>query len=1236
MSTCRARNAFLAITIVLASAGATATSVLVGSPPPAAAAGSDTGTSNAYGASVTLGGSTLLAPTPSVTLGVDGSGSSLSDPSLNVLGVLSSGTLDTSASSTNFSDANETISAASTVQNVAAVNLGLGSLLSVGAVDASCTSSASGSVGATTVASLKIGGSTVSLPSTIPANFGLNASQLGVLSGLVSITVNAQSAQDRPSFSGTSLDVVGLRVTVLTGLDSGAVIDVAGASCQATGTDIEAVPTVSGLSPQVGPAAGGTTVTIDGTGFVPTSAVDFGGIAATNVHVVSATVLTATSPADSAITTNTAVPVTVANTWGTGPASNGPSNDFTYEVAPGLTGPGNAGLDPTSGPTSGGTVVTITGTDFGTDSTVAFGTNPGTNVVVGAGGTSLTVDAPASTTGAGNVNVTVSDAGGTSNAESFDYVAPGSVTVTALSSHYGSTGGSGVNPITITGTGFTVSSVVDFGTANPSSDVTFVSSTSLTATAPSHAAGTVDVTVTASSQTSPAVVADEYTYETTPAIVPSGTGGLSPAFGATSGGTSVTITGTGFGPDATVAFGTNAGTGVVVAPDGTSLTVDSPPSTTGAGAVNVSVHDGGGTSNAEPFDYIAAPTINSSGGLVPAQGPTAGGTTVEIFGTNFTNLGTTIVTFAGNEASDVTYVNASEITAVDPAGVSGAANVVVSDVGGQSGPQSFTYVAPPVIGTTGLSPAFGPDHGGSVVTLSGSGLTGISAVAFGGTCTSGGASGGTAGSAVTAISDGSARVTTPVHADGPALVCVTAAGGTAEAAEPFTFESAPVVGPNGLNPTQGPVPGGTTVTITGSGFAPGDPATAVAFGGRPATGVKVVSTTKITAVTPASPLASPGTGAVSVTVADAGGGPATAAQHYTYVIAPSLTGISPTSGPHSGGEPVTIKGTNLCGVTHVFFGSTPATVTSVSADCTTLTVDEPAGSGTVPVVVTTPGGSALSPVQFTYIQPGYWEAASDGGVFSFGGAKFYGSVPGALRPGQSLNEPIVAMADTPDHGGYWLFAADGGVFCFGDATFYGSVPGVLAPGQKLNGPVVSAEATPDGHGYRMFAADGGVFDFGDAVYEGSLPGLHVTPNAPVEGAISYPFGEGSNPDAAGYWLIGADGAVYGFGNAPYLGGPHGLTSPVVSLATTPTGQGYYVFSKNGYVNAYGDAISGMGWPSSLNEPIIFGQATSTGKGYWEFAGDGGVFTYGDAPFEGSLGSLKLNAPITAGIAFGSN
>jgi hypothetical protein len=109
---------------------------------------------------------------------------------------------------------------------------------------------------------------------------------------------------------------------------------------------------------------------------------------------------------------------------------------------------------------------------------------------------------------------------------------------------------------------------------------------------------------------------------------------------------------------------------------------------------------------------------------------------------------------------------------------------------------------------------------------------------------------------------------------------------------------------------------------------------------------------------------------------------------------------------------------------------------------------------------------------------GYWLVASDGGIFSFGDATFYGSMGG-----KTLNKPIVGMAATPDGHGYWMVASDGGIFSFGDATFYGSMGG-----KTLNKPIVGMAATPDGAGYWMVASDGGIFSFGDATFYGSMGG----------------------------------------------------------------------------------------------------------------------------------------------------
>ncbi len=138
---------------------------------------------------------------------------------------------------------------------------------------------------------------------------------------------------------------------------------------------------------------------------------------------------------------------------------------------------------------------------------------------------------------------------------------------------------------------------------------------------------------------------------------------------------------------------------------------------------------------------------------------------------------------------------------------------------------------------------------------------------------------------------------------------------------------------------------------------------------------------------------------------------------------------------------------------------------------------------------------------------GYWLVASDGGIFSFGDARFQGST-GNIH----LNKPIVGMSVTPTGRGYWMVATDGGVFAFGDARFYGST-GAL----HLNRPIVGMTATLSGHGYWMVASDGGIFSFGDARFHGSTGGRALT--APIAGMI---------PHGSGYTLIGQDGQLYPF------------------------------------------------------------------------------------------------------------
>ncbi len=177
---------------------------------------------------------------------------------------------------------------------------------------------------------------------------------------------------------------------------------------------------------------------------------------------------------------------------------------------------------------------------------------------------------------------------------------------------------------------------------------------------------------------------------------------------------------------------------------------------------------------------------------------------------------------------------------------------------------------------------------------------------------------------------------------------------------------------------------------------------------------------------------------------------------------------------------------------------------------------------------------------------GYWLVASDGGVFSYGDAQFYGST-GSIE----LNQPIVGMTQTPDGHGYWLVASDGGIFSYGDAQFYGSTGSI-----RLNQPIVGMAPTADGHGYWLVASDGGIFAYGDAQFYGSTGSLRL--NRPIQGMAP-------TPDGGGYWLVAEDGGVFNYGNAPFDGSLGGTGAQALGLAVTPL-QGYSIITADG--NAY--------------------------------------------------------------------
>ncbi|MGD9797412.1 MAG: S8 family serine peptidase, partial [Acidimicrobiia bacterium] len=246
------------------------------------------------------------------------------------------------------------------------------------------------------------------------------------------------------------------------------------------------------------------------------------------------------------------------------------------------------------------------------------------------------------------------------------------------------------------------------------------------------------------------------------------------------------------------------------------------------------------------------------------------------------------------------------------------------------------------------------------------------------------------------------------------------------------------------------------------------------------------------------------------------------------------------------------------------------------------------------------------------ISSGYRLEASDGGIFTFGNAGFFG--PTSSIP---LNQPIVGMATTPSGNGYWLVAGDGSVYRFGDAADYGSTAGV-----PLTRPIVGIARTPLGKGYWLVASDGGIFAFGDARFFGSSGAIKL--NKPIVGMAATPSGNG-------YWLVATDGGIFAYGDALFRGstGNIALNKPIVGMAPTPAGDGYWLVATDGGIFAFGASFFGSTGAMTLNKPIVGMASTGTGAGYWLVASDGGIFAFGDATFHGSTGGMALNQPIVA-------
>jgi hypothetical protein len=405
---------------------------------------------------------------------------------------------------------------------------------------------------------------------------------------------------------------------------------------------------------------------ITGNNFQSGATVLVGASAGTGIVVNSATQIQVVTPPQSA----GVVSITVRNPDA---QSSTLAGAFTYVAALVLTS-----LSPASGPSAGGTTVTLNGSSFQSGASVSFG-GVDSGQVTFVSSTGLVAVTPAHA--AGVVNVTVRNPDNQTGTLSSGFTYNAAPTIKDVTPNTGPAGGG--TPVTLTGGNYQSGATVSFGGVN-STAVTFINGTELHALTPAHAAGAVNVVVTNPDSQS-ATLSGGFSYNVAPTIA-----SASPIAGSAAGGTAVTITGTSFQSGANVSFG-GANSGAVTYVSSTQLKAVTPAHAAGTVDIVVTNPDRQAATLAGGFTYSTSPTVST---ISPSSGPATGGTSVVIAGSNFQSGAT--VSLGGSAAESVTVSTTMQIRAVTPSSSVGTVDVTVTNPDGQSGTlaSSFMFTNP--------------------------------------------------------------------------------------------------------------------------------------------------------------------------------------------------------------------------------------------------------------------------------------------------------------------------------------------------------------------------------------------------------------------------------------------------------------------------------------------------------------------------------------------------------------
>jgi len=688
------------------------------------------------------------------------------------------------------------------------------------------------------------------------------------------VTVNAL-----PCTSPTFINSI--QITCVTPASTGSAVAVVVTNLDGqttTGATIDYVPAPT-ISAVTGPGfanegmeSGGELITIDGTNFLNTTAptVTINSVSCNPVSWVSATQITCTSGAGTGsgnviVTNNDSQAVT----YGT---------PFTYFPPPTLTS-----ITPAGGPIAGGTVITITGTDFRDTGAFAIdiGGTPCTAFSISNSTTaSCTVDAG---TGSQNLNFINKDGQANDLVGAFTYGDAPTISAVGPAANGPATF---QQTITINGTNFAASTTVDIDGDN-CNNFNFVNASQIQCDTPTHAAGAFDLTVTnTDSQT--AIIT--YTFNPAPTITGLASIGSAANEAYADGSLNLTVNGTDFVSGATITVGgvacpvTDAYASIP-----TAIECNLAPGT-GSRDVVILNPDAQSHTFGTQLTYINAPVVSS---LSISFGQAIGTDSITITGTDF-RAGATVSIGGISCAGPV--VTSTTIDCTTGARATGLVDVVVTNsYDGQTGTlsNSFTYVGVPTIAS--VTPNNGPLTGGTTITLSGVNyITGATVSIDGSSCTG-----------LNVVDSNTITCVTPIGSAGavdvvitnPAQAPITSVGG-------FTYlAGAPTI--SSISPLGGAVAGGTPVTITGTNFDVAMIDGAVEIGGVVCTGVSATATT-ITCTTGARIQ-----GLVDVVVTNPDLQTDTLATAFLYATGPTISGISPAVGVSSGGTTVTITGTGF-------------------------------------------------------------------------------------------------------------------------------------------------------------------------------------------------------------------------------------------------------------------------------------------------------------------------------------